>query len=42
MREDDKLTCPRCGSSRTWSSYPLFGCHDCGYMWDIDEEDNDD
>ena len=34
--------CPRCGSSHTWADYPTFGCHDCGYVWDIDSEDDDD
>ena len=40
MKDDDRCDrCPRCGSSHLGSDYPKFWCHECGYSWDIDEEE---
>lgn len=38
-KENDRTPCPRCGSTNTWSNFPVFGCRDCGWVWDIDEEE---
>ena len=32
------MICPRCGSSRIWKDYPRFGCNECGFSWDIDDD----
>ena len=39
MRDEDVPVCPRCGSTNTWNNFPVFGCRDCGWTWDIDEEE---
>lgn len=37
--EKDCDRCPRCGGTHIRNDYPRFGCRDCGYAWDIDEEE---
>ena len=40
MRDEDTPPCPRCGSlSGVINNFPIFICRDCGYTWDIDEEE---
>lgn len=37
--DEPKVPCPRCGSMNTWCNFPKFGCRECGWTWDIDEEE---
>lgn len=37
--EHNASVCVRCGSSNTWVNFPRMGCNDCGYVWDIDDEE---
>ena len=40
MRDEETPRCPRCGSlSGVINNFPIFICRDCGYTWDIDEDE---
>ena len=39
MRDEDTAPCPRCGSANIINNFPIFICRDCGFHWDIDEEE---
>ena len=39
MRDEDTAPCPRCGSTNIKNDFPKFYCRECGWSWDIDEEE---
>ena len=39
MRDEKINPCPRCGSTNIMNDFPRLYCRDCGWSWDIDEEE---